>query len=59
MTRSKKIFAGFVAIFILLLIYVVVDISSRTTFPGRPKDDAPADSIPIDTAKNGSNEAPF
>ncbi|MEX2235628.1 MAG: hypothetical protein WD824_25955 [Cyclobacteriaceae bacterium] len=34
MSRSKKIFAAFAAIFFLLLVFVVYDISTRTTFPG-------------------------
>jgi hypothetical protein len=38
MSRSKKIFAFFVLLFALVLLYLVYDISSRTTFPGqRPK----------------------
>jgi len=34
MTRSKKIFLGFVLVFIILLVYASYDIGSRTTFPG-------------------------
>ncbi len=34
MTRSKKIFAGFGIVFVILLAYASYDISSRTTFPG-------------------------
>jgi hypothetical protein len=34
MTRSKKIFAGFALVFLLLLVYASYDIGSRTTFPG-------------------------
>jgi hypothetical protein len=34
MTRSKKVFAGFAVIFMILLIYASYDISRRTTFPG-------------------------
>ena len=34
MTRSKKVFAGAAAVFVLLLIYASYDISRRTTFPG-------------------------
>ena len=52
MSRSKKIFAVFVAIFVLILMYLVYDISSRTTFPGSRKDtieqDA-SDSLASDT----------
>lgn len=34
MTRTKKIFAAFAAVFVILLAYASYDISSRTTFPG-------------------------
>jgi hypothetical protein len=34
MTRSKKIFALFGAVFVILLAYASYDIGSRTTFPG-------------------------
>ena len=34
MTRSKKIFAGLAAVFMIALFYASYDISSRTTFPG-------------------------
>jgi hypothetical protein len=34
MSRSKKIFALFATVFLLLLIYASYDISRRTTFPG-------------------------
>jgi hypothetical protein len=34
MTRSKKIFVGFVILFVILIGYASYDISSRTTFPG-------------------------
>jgi hypothetical protein len=34
MTRSKKIFTGFVIAFFILLAYASYDISSRTTFRG-------------------------
>jgi hypothetical protein len=34
MTRSKKIFALFGAVFVILLAYASYDIASRTTFPG-------------------------
>lgn len=37
MTRSKKIFAWVALVFAGFLAYVVYDISSRTTFPGRSK----------------------
>jgi hypothetical protein len=55
MTRSKRIFAGFSIVFALIMVYVVYDMSSRTTFPGhRPKKTevpqrAPQDSIASDT----------
>jgi len=38
MTRSKKIFAAFAIAFILFLVFVVYDISTRTTFPGARRD---------------------
>ena len=34
MSKSKKIFLVFAAVFFVLLIYASYDISSRTTFPG-------------------------
>ncbi|MFN8334650.1 MAG: hypothetical protein U0U09_05945 [Cyclobacteriaceae bacterium] len=34
MTRSKKIFAGLAAVFMIALLYASYDISTRTTFPG-------------------------
>ncbi|MBX2898697.1 MAG: hypothetical protein KF775_03560 [Cyclobacteriaceae bacterium] len=34
MSKSKKIFAGLAAVFVVLLFYASYDISSRTTFPG-------------------------
>jgi hypothetical protein len=34
MTRSKKIFAGFGIVFVILLAYASYDIANRTTFPG-------------------------
>lgn len=34
MTRSKKIFAVFAAVFMAALLYASYDISTRTTFPG-------------------------
>jgi hypothetical protein len=34
MPRSKKIFIGFIIIFVILLAYASYDIGSRTTFPG-------------------------
>jgi len=33
-SKSKKIFLVFAAVFFVLLIYASYDISSRTTFPG-------------------------
>ena len=52
MSRSKKIFAFFAAIFVLILIYLVYDISSRTTFPGSSRDtgeQGSSDSVDSDT----------
>ncbi len=37
MSRSKKIFVLIAVIFILLLLYVSYDFSTRTTFPGSHK----------------------
>ncbi len=34
MTRSKKIFLIVVVLFFLFLVWLMYDISSRTTFPG-------------------------
>jgi hypothetical protein len=34
MTRSKKVFIGFMLVFAILLGYASYDISRRTTFPG-------------------------
>jgi hypothetical protein len=34
MSRSKKIFAGLAAVFMIALFYASYDISTRTTFPG-------------------------
>jgi hypothetical protein len=57
MTRSKKIFALFGAVFVILLGYASYDIASRTTFPGsKPqlkeriqKDILKYDSVTIDS----------
>ncbi|HAC25065.1 MAG TPA: hypothetical protein DCE81_09130 [Cytophagales bacterium] len=59
MTRSKKIFLGFVAAFAVFIVLVSYDISRRTTFPGsksqlkeriRQKYVAP-DSAEVDSAR--------
>ncbi|MBX2966467.1 MAG: hypothetical protein KF845_09995 [Cyclobacteriaceae bacterium] len=34
MTRSKRIFTGIAALFLVLLFYASYDIATRTTFPG-------------------------
>lgn len=34
MQRSKKVFVGISIVFLMALIYLCYDISSRTTFPG-------------------------
>ena len=34
MKRSKKIFAGMVVVFVMVMLYVSYDISRRTTSPG-------------------------
>lgn len=45
MTRSKKVFAGFAIVFFLFLVFVVYDISTRTTFPGSEYKERPVDSV--------------
>ncbi len=47
MTRSRKVFIAFVALFVLLLAYFSFDIASRTSFPGQHKK---SDSINVDSA---------
>jgi regulatory protein YycI of two-component signal transduction system YycFG len=57
MSKSKKIFIVVASIFLIAMIYLGYDISSRTTFPGsKPQlkerlleDHAKKDSINIDT----------
>jgi len=59
MTRSKKIFFGFLVAFVIFIALVSYDISRRTTFPGsksqlkeRLKEKyLPADSVSIDSAR--------
>ena len=55
MNRSKKIFAGFAILFLAFLIYIVYDISSRTTFPhrsGKGEIEEPApDTVSADTTQ--------
>lgn len=51
MSRSKKIFAGFAFAFLLLLLYVVYDISSRTTFPGTKRKEGVHENIPADSLR--------
>ena len=55
MNRSKKIFAAFAILFLAFLIYIVYDISSRTTFPGRSKKSDTATPA-LDTASSDSTE---
>ena len=47
MPRSRKIFLAFALVFFLLLVYIVYDISSRTTFPG--SDPPETGTVPADT----------
>jgi hypothetical protein len=42
MTRSKKIFLGFVLVFLVSIGCLVYDISRKTTFPGSGKQAKPA-----------------
>jgi hypothetical protein len=59
MTRSKKIFFGFMVLFVIFIAVVSYDISRRTTFPGsksqlkeRLKEKyLPTDSLAADTSK--------
>jgi len=52
MNRSKKIFLAFVAAFVILIGYLIYDISSRTTFPGSKPQTLPLqDSTKTDSAK--------
>jgi hypothetical protein len=50
MQKSKKVFAGFVVIFALLLAYASYDIATRTTFPKRGDDGK----SPVESQKNDS-----
>lgn len=59
MTRSKKIFFGFLVAFVIFIALVSYDISRRTTFPGsksqlkeRLKEKyLPADSVKADSSR--------
>lgn len=54
MSRSKKIFAIIAAVFFLMLMYAVYDISTRTTFPGSDKnkiEEQAIDSVSADTTR--------
>jgi hypothetical protein len=42
MTRSKKIFLGFVLVFLVSISCLVYDISRKTSFPGSGKQSKPA-----------------
>jgi uncharacterized metal-binding protein len=37
MNKSKKLFLLIAGIFLLIVLYIVYDMSSRTTFPGQKK----------------------
>jgi hypothetical protein len=56
MTRSKKVFFAFVVVFFGSLVFLVYDISRKTTFPGskaRMKVAPAADSaVSLDSAKS-------
>lgn len=55
MTRSKKIFVFFAVVFALLLMWVVYDISSRTTFPGGSPENPPTEQTPSDTVRSDTS----
>jgi hypothetical protein len=53
MPRSRKIFLFFVALFVAMLVFIIYDVSTRTTFPGSGR--KKADSVqPSDTLKRDS-----
>lgn len=55
MSRSKKIFAAFGIVFVILLAYASYDIASRTTFPGsKPqlKERIKKDILKVDTTSS-------
>ncbi|MBL7848950.1 MAG: hypothetical protein JNL40_15895 [Cyclobacteriaceae bacterium] len=52
MTRSRKIFLIAALLFAAFLVFIVVDISRRTTFPGSKKKEKVE---PVDTIKNSSS----
>jgi hypothetical protein len=52
MKKSKKVFAGIVAVFLLLLLVFTYDVSKRTTFPGskgKSKPDFDQHQVPLDS----------
>jgi len=51
MSRSKKIFVAFAIVFLLFLVYVSYDISTRTTFPGS---NPPSETLPNRTSLRDS-----
>jgi hypothetical protein len=53
MPRSKKIFFAFVALFVIVIGYLVYDISSHTTFPGSKPQPFPQQ----DSSKNDSSKS--
>ena len=56
MTRSKKIFIACIFAFFAFLVFIVVDISRKTTFPGSRKRQNAANEVqkalPSDTLKS-------
>lgn len=52
MTRSRKYFLFFVALFVAFLVFIVFDISRRTTPPWKKKHATTAET---DTSKNRSS----
>ena len=55
MSRSKKIFVAFAIVFFLVLVYIVYDISSRTTFPGSRPPKKKSDSPLVDSVSHAGD----
>lgn len=46
MNKQKKVFLFIAAIFLLIILFIAYDMSTRTTFPGSKKND-PADTVKV------------